>query len=91
MCANSQDGSEQESLTPNNQCCLSHKFVNWLPKYYHQILVEEDCLCCSPAKEDQHDVLEEGSHQATEGLHWCGKTSYHKHHIETKERDTDVD
>ena len=80
-----------KNLTPNCKSSLPDIVLNWVSQYHCQLVVEEDSLSCGPAKEDQHDVVEESGHQATERPHWRHQTGHHKHHIQTEERHTDVD
>ena len=80
-----------KNLTPNCKSSLPDIVLNWVSQYHCQLVVEEDSLSCGPAKEDQHDVVEEGGHQATERPHGRHQTGHHKHHIQTEERHTDVD
>ena len=58
-----------KNLTPNCKSSLPDIVLNWVSQYHCQLVVEEDSLSCGPAKEDQHDVVEESGHQATERLH----------------------
>lgn len=78
-------------LTPDNQSCFQNVVLSSLSKYDHQFHVEVYSLRGGPTKEDQHEVLEEACHDATQGRDGGDLSSDQEDDVQAHERKAEID